>query len=147
MGGLAGCVLMAAVLAGCGGSSDDKAAGADATSRQPGAAAPSATPSSSAAPSSAGDGAGGNTAFCADAAKAMGTDDENNNGLSKAQGMEVWDRMDKEAPASVKENVDYVDRQLHQQAEKGTMDDISGFGQAYQSVLQWVAGNCGMTAS
>ncbi|MDI2130597.1 hypothetical protein [Yinghuangia seranimata] len=55
--------------------------------------------------------------------------------------------MDKEAPGAVKPDVDNVDRQLHQQADHGTMDDITGFSMSYQSVLQWVVGNCGLTPS
>lgn len=162
-------VLMAAALTGCGGSSSDhRTADAATTTAQPSAAVPSATSAGTSggatnggsgagsgvptarlpsASTSAGGGSGDNAAFCADAVKAMATDDKLDNGLPDAQTIEVWDRMNKEAPAAIESSVDNVDRQLHQRADHGTMDDISGFATAYQSVLQWVGGNCGLTPS
>ncbi|MEU0934193.1 hypothetical protein [Embleya sp. NPDC005971] len=162
-------VLVAAALTGCGGSSSGhRTADAATTTSRPGAAVPGATAAGTsggansggsdagsgvpterqpAASTSAGGGSGDNTAFCADAVKTMATDDKLHNGLPDAQTLEVWDRMNKEAPAAIGSSVDNVDRQLHQRADHGTMDDISGFASAYQSVLQWVGGNCGLTRS
>ncbi|MFI1582508.1 hypothetical protein [Embleya sp. NPDC020630] len=161
--------LMVATLAGCGGSSSDhKTAGATATPPQPPAAVATATSAGTsggtttggsgegtgvptarppAASASAGGGPGGNATFCADAVKTMATDDKLHNGLPDAQTILVWDRMNNEAPAAIKGSVDNVDRQFHQRVEHGTMDDIGGFAVAYQSVLEWVAGNCGLTRS
>ncbi|MFF7249349.1 hypothetical protein ACFZBU_36225 [Embleya sp. NPDC008237] len=114
--------------------------GSDTGSGEPTARPPSAS-------ASAATGSGDNTAFCADAVKAMAIDDKPDNGPPDTRTIKLWDGMTKEAPAAIASSVDNVDRQLHQQADHGTMDDIAGFATAYRSVLQWVGGNCGLTPS
>jgi hypothetical protein len=83
------------------------------------------------------------SAFCTDAAKLLATD---GSGPPTARNIADWDRVDAEAPAGVEADVHKVDLGLHD-IQAGKSLDITGYGVAMQSILQWLGTNCGFSKS